>query len=87
MISMKKVLWPWKERSLKFCDFGRKIRGKVKRIWNWRKRRELERQIQSYEDSCESICNDPMCGCPEDFAEDFNRKIQRLSAEYEQLSY
>ncbi len=39
------------------------------------------KEIKNLKDRCHSICSDPLCGCPEDFAYDYGRKIRKLEAQ------
>lgn len=75
--------------------------NRIKRLryfqWNWfniyrwfkvyKTKKGLLKEIAELEESCSLICNDPMCGCPEDFAWDFGRKIRSKEADYEYLKY
>ena len=54
------------------------IRNFLKRIWFWRDILRISKEIRYYELATSEMYDDPMCGCPEDFAEDYSRKIRGL---------
>jgi hypothetical protein len=56
----------------------RKMRNFVLRVVHFRRIKQLKEKITYYRESAADIWLDPMCGCPEDFCEDWSRKAQRL---------
>jgi len=68
-------------------EVTQKIGQLIKRTLNWSKIRKLEKEIDRLRETCHEICSDPMNGCPEDFAEDYNRRISKLEYKLEKLYY
>lgn len=55
-----------------------RVRMFFKRVWHYRDIRETVKRINKLHETCSDIMQDPMCGCPEDFCEDWGRKASRL---------
>lgn len=53
----------------------------------WWKLCVIEYEIHGNRELAYDVCNDPMNGCPEDFAEDFGRECDYLYQEYDSLYY
>ena len=50
-------------------------------------RRHLLEECRKTEMMAREICNDPLNGCPGDFAEEFGRRLERTSRKLERLDY
>lgn len=50
-----------------------------------RKIQGLKRKLKQTSEMKKEICNDPMNGCPEAFADDFNAEIQGLHTQVQRL--
>ena len=49
------------------------------------RRAKLLLDIEDAQRTCSNIINDPMCGCPGDFADDYSRKIDSMWMKYQTM--
>lgn len=68
-------------------QLGTDMRIIKNRIFNFWKLKKIKKEISRLEEECELICNDPMNGCPEDFAAEWGKRINKKEWEYEQIMY
>jgi len=66
---------------------GTELRSFKNHIFHFIKIWKINREIFQIEDLAYSVCNDPMNGCPEDFAEDFSRRILHLTQKRDEIIY
>lgn len=65
----------------------RKMKKFVLRALHFREVKQLREKITYYREAASKIWSDPMCGCPEDFCEDWSRKADRLEHQLYNIYY
>ena len=79
----------WEKREGFSVESGawRKVASFAKKTWNWRKIKELRQQIKETEELAESVCDDPMNGCPGDFAQMYDNRVVKLCNDIYKLEH
>lgn len=85
-IVLFEVFW-YRWKGFKFYALNDPIRILFKRIWNFNKIRKLNNKIDRINHHAMLVCSDPMNGCPDDFAEHFNKEIRSIEHEIDKLYY
>jgi len=49
-------------------------------------KQEILKEIEEIKEMKREIMNDPLCGCCNDFADDFNKQLQELYDEFDLLN-